>query len=131
MKTFLPATTPARKVSFMARLASSFTAHRQRLFLTPAESSAAAEAQLDAVNQGLAAQRQALRESIAALVSERTKLRRNRFEVKLTIDRAAIESCVGEQAAVEIAIQLARRIVERHRQLVAATERRAYDTRNT
>lgn len=60
----LPATVAGRTVSLMARLASTITHRRQRLFLTPAESAQAAQAQFDQINQGLAVQRQQLRDAI-------------------------------------------------------------------
>lgn len=118
----LPTAPPSRKFNFMARFAESLTARRLRLFLTPSESREAAQAQIDLINQQLATQRQQLRESIIALVAERVKVTHRNFEVKLTINRMAIETCVGEQAAVEIAIQVARQIVQQHRRLVAATK---------
>jgi len=99
----------------MARL----TKWQQQVFLTPAQSRAVAQEQLDAVNRGLAQQRQLLTESICALAKEKTKATSTVFEVKLTINRAALDTMVGEAAALEIAVVMARKIIERHRALNA------------
>ena len=69
---------------------------RQRFCITPAEH----QAQVDAVNLELAQKRAVLDESILALVQARIKSVRNCYEIKLTIDRAALESCTGEIAAI-------------------------------
>ena len=94
---------------------------RRRLFFTPAETTAIAEAHAAQALNSVAAERQQLRDSINALVIERTKTAHNVFEVKLVINRAALETCVGEQAALHIAVDVAKRIIERHR-LTTKTE---------
>jgi hypothetical protein len=103
---------------FMARLCKPIDDFRKRrMFLTPAENRRHAQAQLDVVNAGLAEQRQQLRNAITELAAERIKTTHNLFEVKLTINRKAMETCVGEQAAIEIAMVVAKKIVEKHRSL--------------
>ena len=95
------------KPTLMARLAKL----QQKVFLTPAQSRAAAQAQLDQINLVLAGEREALRNSILALVAERTKTTKAAFEVKLTISRAALDTLIGDDAAVHIALAVAKRII--------------------
>ena len=115
-----PTAAPTKK-GFMARLSKL----QQSIFLTPAQSRAAAQAQLDVVNTVMAGERQALRESILALVSERTKTTKQAFEVKLTINRAALETMIGDDAAVHIALAVAKRIIEQHNKLKEKTKPKA------
>ena len=94
------------KPTLMARLANL----QQRIFLTPAQSRAAAQAQLDRI--------------ILALVSEKTKTTKLAFEVRLTINRAALDTLIGDDAAVHIALAVAKRIIEQHEKLKANTVKR-------
>jgi hypothetical protein len=110
----------ATKPTLMARLAKL----QQKLFLTPAQSRAAAQAQLDRINLVLAGERQALRDSILMLVAERTKTTKLAFEVKLTINRAALDTLIGDDAAVHIALAVAKRIIAQHEKLKANTVKR-------
>lgn len=84
---------------------------RQRFLYTPRE----VAGQLAAQNQAMAIQRQALRDSINALAQARIKRTGKVYEIKLTINAAALETCLGEAGVVEIAAHVARKIIERHR----------------
>ena len=90
---------------------------RRRAFLTPGEAAAIAHdhaaEETNKLRLALAAEREALRDSIRSLATTRTKTTRNLFEIKLTINRAALETCVGEQAAVMIATHSQKMTVER------------------
>ena len=111
--TGVPESPAATKPTLMARLAKL----QQKLFLTPAQSRAAAQAQLDRINLVLAGEREALRNSILALVSEKTKTTKLAFEVRLTINRAALDTLIGDDAAVHIALAVAKRIIAQHNKL--------------
>ncbi len=104
----------------MARRAyDTLTELRRKLFVTPTESKEAAQRQLDRINLGLAEQRRILHDSIMELVTEQAKTTHRHIELKLTINRKTLETCIGEQAAVEIGAEIARRLIERHRALTA------------
>ena len=94
----------------MARCLHRWLTLRRKFYLTPAEF----QEQADAANLKLAQQRGVLDASILALAKARIKTTATCFEVKLTINRAALETCVGDQAALNIAVHVAREILARH-----------------
>lgn len=112
----IPGGKPKRKHTsyIMARL----ERFQKSLFLTPAQSRAHAQAQLDVINKAMAAERQTLRDAIAQLVAVRLKPVRNTYEIKLCISREAMDTTIGEQAALHIATAVAKEVIRRHRQLV-------------
>lgn len=105
--------TPSKKRTIMARLATV----QKKMFLTPAQSQAHVQAQMALVKEGFALQRQALRNAIENLCEVKMKPAKNVFEVKLVISRETLETCIGENAAVELAVAIAKKIIERHRAL--------------
>ena len=115
---------PDPNPSLVKKLMARLTQWQQHILLTPAQARRLAEdtvKQHDIKNSAL---RQRLRECINALVLERSKPAHNVFEVKLVINRAVMETCVGEQAALDIAIVVAKGIVERYRRLAAVNEKK-------
>lgn len=96
--------------NLMARCLNRWLALRQRVYLTPREF----QARVAAAEQQLAVKRTVLDESIKALVKARVATTANVFEVKLTINRAALRTCHGELAAINIAATIAKEIIRRH-----------------
>ena len=90
---------------------------RQSLFVTPAEAQAAARDLVEQLNRVNAAERQKLRDSILKLVDASAKPVKNAFEVRLTISREVLQTHIGEAAAIEIATEITRQIIQRYRVL--------------
>ena len=72
-------------------------------------------AEADAQQAAIAVEREVLKQAIAKLVNAHVKPVKRAFEVKLTINHAVMETAAGEQAALEVAIQVAQKIVEKWR----------------
>lgn len=112
-----PVAKPKRN-SMARRALDTLTELRRRMFITPAESAAAARKQIDEINLGLAEQRAQLRAATLALIQERSRTNHREIELKLTINRVVLENSNGNQAMIEIATEIARRLIERHRAMM-------------
>ena len=102
---------------------------QRRLFLLPSEHDAALLLAANNIAEAYKAKRAALRESLLALASAKLSRTRTCYEIKLTVNHAALDTCVGDEAAMDIAVALTKQLVAKHRASIEA-EQRKHSARN-
>ena len=102
---------------------------RRRLFLLPSEHDAALLQAANKIADAYKTKRAELRASLLALASAKLSRTRTCYEIKLTVNHAALDTCVGDEAAVDIAVALTKQIVAKHRASIE-TGKRASEKRN-
>lgn len=96
-----------------------------RLFLLPSECRRLMEAHSIMVQKEFKYRREAFTEAVLELVQIRSKRTSTQYEVKIFVNRAALETKAGENAAVaDISLAIAKQLVERHQKTKAAEEQR-------
>lgn len=96
-----------------------------RLFLLPSECRRLMEAHSVMVQKEFKYRREAFIGAVLELVQIRSKRTSTQYEVKIFVNRAALETKAGEHAAVaDISLAIAKQLVERHHKTKAAEEER-------
>lgn len=96
-----------------------------RLFLLPSECRRLMAAHTAKVQTEFVGKREAFKEAVLQLVQVRAKKTSTQYEVRIFVNRAALETSAGENAAVaDISLAIAKQLVERHHQMKAAEEAR-------
>ena len=95
------------------------------LFILPSECRRLMAAHTAKVQGELGTRREQFKQSVLQLVQVRSKRTSVQYEVKIFVNRAALETPAGENVAVaDISLAIAKQLVERHHAMKSAEEAR-------